>query len=90
MKTYAGWKGDLGDYLQVGDEVDEEMYWYFVEVLPPSTFVSNEVQIGEPVRHNDKGQPLFATLQSLDGEKWFYAGVLPVPLVRLANTFTQP
>jgi hypothetical protein len=88
MKTYGGWtesRKDLGVYLQVGDEVDEKMYWYFIEALPPMTLAKNEVQIGEPVRHNEKGQPLFATLQSTDGERWFYAGALPVPLTRLVN-----
>lgn len=34
IKTYANWKGDLEEYLQIGDVVDEEMADYFLNVLP--------------------------------------------------------
>jgi hypothetical protein len=29
VKTYAEWEGDLNQYLEIGDEVDEEMVDYF-------------------------------------------------------------
>lgn len=35
IKTLENWKGDLGEYLGNFSEVDSEMYWHFVEVLPP-------------------------------------------------------
>ena len=77
MKTYKGWNDsgkELDKYLQKGDEVDEEMYWYFVEVLPPATLRSNIVQIGEPSSHNTQGQPEFDTLEKINN-KWVYTGI---------------
>lgn len=72
LKTFAGWTGNLGEYLQPGDFVDEEMYRYFVNVMPPATFSDRVVQIGEPVSHVN-GRPTFATLQRTpDG--WRYCG----------------
>jgi hypothetical protein len=86
MKTYAEWQegnhGDLGEYLQVGDEVGEDMYWYFLEVLPPITWTLDEVQLGEPIDSDSEGHSRFSTLQR-KGERWFYAGVLTTPRHRI-------
>lgn len=81
MKTMKEWNGsglDLSQYLQVGDTVDEEMFDYFVGVLPPATMTSRCVQIGEPTRHNGEGKPMFETLEKLGG-LWTYAGVKVKP-----------
>ena len=70
-----GWheaKIDLGKYLQVGDEVSEDLYMYFLEVLPPATWHKDLVQIGEPVS-SVQGRATWATLCKKEG-KWLYAG----------------
>jgi len=75
MKTKKEWEDsgkDLNEFLQVGDEVDKEMYRFFVEVLPPACLSSRCVQIGEPYSE-DAGGNLFATLEKQDG-KWIYTG----------------
>jgi hypothetical protein len=72
MKTYKNWRGNLDQYLQVGDEVDQEMVDYFTDVLPPVTFNSNLVQMGEPYSHVN-GKATYSTVYRKDG-KWFYAG----------------
>lgn len=72
MKTYADWKGNLYDYLQIGDIVDEEMVEYFIDVLPPACFNSSCIQMGEPYSHID-GNATYATLKKVDGE-WVFAG----------------
>jgi hypothetical protein len=75
IKTRAGWhdsKLDLGKYLQVGDEVDEEMYDYFLEVLPPIQG-PGLLQISEPNDHINGGAT-YATLQRGAGNRWFYRG----------------
>lgn len=70
IKRYEDWKGNLDEYLQVGDIVDEDMYWYFVNVLPPASMNSSIVQIGEPNDHIG-GRATYATLKNTsDGWMW--------------------
>lgn len=73
MKTYRDWQnGSLSDYLQFGDEVDEEMMDYFLNTLPPVTWTSTLVQMGEPYSHV-AGRATYATLRR-EGGRWYYAG----------------
>jgi hypothetical protein len=75
VKTYASWTNsrlDLSLFLQVGDAVDDEMFRYFLEVLPPKTWRADLLQIGEPYSHL-QGRPTYATLHKCDG-RWIYAG----------------
>lgn len=75
MKTLQGWhesKKDLQEYLQIGDAVDDELYYYFIEVLPPACMSPRCIQIGEPYTH-DAGGPVFATLEKQNGQ-WIYTG----------------
>lgn len=72
IKTYEGWEGDLSEYLQPGDIVDEEMSDYFITVLPPACMSGGCIQIGEPHDHID-GRATYATLKYTDAG-WMYAG----------------
>ena len=75
IKTYADWNGsgkDLSQFLAIGDAVDEQMYYYFLEVLPPATNLSNLIQIGEPNSHVNN-RPTFSTLKRVNGQ-WIYCG----------------
>jgi len=75
IKTLRDWHEsgkDLNHFLQVGDIVDEEMYSYFLEVLPPACMSGRCVQIGEP-HSEDAGGLLFATLEKQNGQ-WVYTG----------------
>jgi hypothetical protein len=72
MKTYKNWKGNLENYLQPGDVVDEEMVNYFIDVLPPAYMNSNLVQMGEPYSHVN-GKATYSTVYRKDGN-WIYAG----------------
>jgi hypothetical protein len=75
MKTYQGWNGsgqDLSKYLQVGDEVDEELVDYILCVMPPATHRSDLIQMGEP--HSFvAGRETFTTVHCVNGT-WRYAG----------------
>ena len=80
MKTKKEWdnsKQNLGQFLQVGDVVDDEMYDYFLGVLPPACNSATCLQIGEPYTHSAAG-PHFPTLIKKDGQ-WTYAGNIPTP-----------
>lgn len=73
LKTYENWKkGSLSEYLQIGDEVDEEMMEHFLNVLPPATWRSTLIQIGEPYSHV-MGKATYSTLRRESG-RWYYAG----------------
>ena len=80
MKTKKDWDGSgkcLHEYLEIGDTVDDEMYDYFLGVLPPACNSGRCVQIGVPYTHSAAG-PHFATLIKKDGQ-WVYAGNIPTP-----------
>jgi len=83
LKTYNEWQGSLSEYLKIGDEVDQEMVEYFINVLPPATMNGSCVQIGEPYSHREdsktgKWRATYPTLKSNgqfgDNRKWFWAG----------------
>lgn len=73
VKTYENWKGSLSQYLEVGDRVDEEMYNHFINVLPPATFKSNLVQMGEPYSISKENKSTYETLELINGH-WTYKG----------------
>ena len=81
LKTYANWKGDLSNYLNWGDEVDEAMMDYVIGCLPPRTMNGNMVQMGEPYSDkliDGKYYPTYLTFISnglfIPNRKWYYAG----------------
>lgn len=73
IKKYEDWKGNLGDYLKVGDFVDTKIYNHFINVLPPMTFNNEMVQMGEPYSISPEGKPTFMTLIYTSGG-WKYVG----------------
>ena len=72
LKTYEGWKGNLHDYLEIGDQVDQELVDYFITVLPPATYNSRCIQMGEPYR-TVNGKMTYITLKKTN-EGWAFAG----------------
>lgn len=80
MKTYKEWiesKLPASQFLSVGDEVCNEIFEYFLEVLPPITWTKDCLQMGEPYNHNEKGQSQYLTLEKIN-EKWTYTGIKPL------------
>ena len=76
MKTMNGWTeskaGDFGAYVNVGDEVDEEIFDYFLNVLPPIYWTASLMQCSEPNRHVN-GKPTYTTFKR-EGGRFFYVG----------------
>ena len=92
VKTLVGWNGskkNLGEYLNVGDPVDKELEMYFLEVLPPATWTSAVIQIGEPYDHDENNRPRFSTLEKC-GENWVYMGNKTLPKYWGAELETTP
>lgn len=79
VRSYDAWEGPLGDYLTMGDAVDDALYWHFVEVLPPAYWDPKRLlQVGEPHDHNGPDDsPRFTTFQR-DAGVWIYTGHRPL------------
>lgn len=72
IKTYKNWKGNLDEYLEIGDIVDNAMVEYFINVLPPVTMNKNMIQMGETYSYVD-GKKIYSTLIKKQ-DKWIFAG----------------
>lgn len=76
MKSYKEWINSetktIDEYLNVGDEVDEEMIDYFRDILPPATCNFKMLQVGEPSNHVN-GQAIYMTFEK-EGDKWIFKG----------------
>lgn len=83
MKTIEQWnesKLSLSNFLNIGDEVDEDIAEYVLCVLPPATWTKNCIQLGEPYDHDNNGRARFLTLEKkVLGDNWFYAGIKTRP-----------
>lgn len=74
VKTYQAWKGDINDYLEVGDLVDFQMVSYFLRVLPV-VCENDMIQVSKPIKvciHGKREQVYPTLIQTEEG--WAYAG----------------
>jgi len=62
------------DFAKNGDEIDSEIYFYFLEVLPPIYHKNGVFQVSEPYSHIE-GKPTYQTFQKI-GSKYYYLGIL--------------
>jgi len=80
MKKYKDWpKGKSAtEWLQAGDEVDEELYYYFLEVVPPAIMKGGAFAVGEPLRYNENHDPVYQCfrLTGHTNNKYYYMGEL--------------
>lgn len=77
MKTKKEWdeSGLHADrYMQPGDEIDEELYLYFAEVVPPYESLISGFMMGEPVDEVN-GEYTFMCFTHID-EVYRYMGEL--------------
>ena len=49
-------------------ECTEEHYDYMLGVVPPAIMDAKGFMVGEPLRHNEHGQPLFAAFIHMNGK----------------------
>ncbi len=65
------------NYAIPGHEITEEVYFYFIGVVPP-IYKHRGFLVGEPYGRNKKGQKTymgFVQGRGLDSEKYFYVGI---------------
>lgn len=79
MKTLNEWNESkicLSNFLNIGDEVDEEIAEYILCVLPPATWTKECIQMGEPYTHNNEGRAMYLTIEKKAiGDNWIYTGI---------------
>lgn len=80
IKTYQDWQnnstGDLRQYLgQKPCEIDEELFFYLAEVVPPQYSGGDFLQTGES-SFEEYGVDYYSTCSNFDG-KYYFLGVLP-------------
>ncbi|MCC8014665.1 MAG: hypothetical protein LIO87_05670 [Eubacterium sp.] len=90
VKTFEGWHEsglhDYDDYCFPGDKVDNETVEYFINCLPPTTYKSGYVQIGDPYSceqdENGELRYTYSTFSIINSEKdsegnplWLYNGI---------------
>jgi hypothetical protein len=80
MKTYQEWEDgpamSITEYLEPGDEVDEEMYDYFGGATTPHFCNEFFLQGGEPT-FGRAGISHYMTFAVVKGDKYLYLGELP-------------
>ena len=82
MKTMEQWresKEDFTKFAKPGDEIDEEIYFYFLEVLPPAKMTGYGFLVGEPYDHNEDNKPLYAAFYNKPAydkpdDRYYYGG----------------
>lgn len=82
MFTRDQWKGDFHKCCPTGEEINEELYQYFYDILPPIGLSSGArmcgFQISEPHDHvlctDGKMRARYATFGSSNG-KFYYLGI---------------
>ena len=77
MRTMEQWnksKKDFSSFADPGDEIDEETFYYFLEVLPPARMTKYGFLVGEPYDHDNEGKPLYAAFHILSDGKYSYGG----------------
>lgn len=81
MKTLNGWNqsehSDFDSYVKRGQEIDEEIYDYFLGVLPPIYHKNGVFQVSEPYS-SFSGQETYSTFKKLGVRfaQYYYLGHL--------------
>lgn len=75
MFTMEDWNGSfLQSGINEGDEISEEVYFYFLECVPPRLRRKNGFLTGEPYTHNDDGDAVYMAFTTAQ-DKFFYVGL---------------
>lgn len=97
MKTLIGWRAsehnNFDGYVMVNDEIDRDIYDYFLEVLPP-IYCDNGFMVSEPYSYSSKyNTQTFACYVSLGGKYYYFGNISPLAVkesvTRLKESLTN-
>ena len=82
LKTIKGWMehgGSWDEYCKPGELVGEDVYWHFLDVLPPRNIGGGYLQMGEPHDcrtdpYTEKFRPTYMTFVQVEKGVWKYCG----------------
>lgn len=80
MKKLIDWDNSgetFTHYVKDGDEIDSDMYTYFLELVPPKFQGNGNFLMGEPYSENEQGKTLYMAFTERDG-KFYYLGLATV------------
>ena len=78
MKTKKQWddsKQNFKQFVNPGDQIDSELFYYFLEVLPPAAMLSGGFLVGEPYNTDENGNFQYDCFYEMD-RKYFYKGLI--------------
>ena len=78
MKTYKQWSDSQQDFkafINAGDEIDEDIYDYFLGAVPPARWEKQGYLSGEPYSHNSNGEAMYFMFTIEARHKYFYRGL---------------
>ena len=90
MKTFSEWQQttlNFHQYVESGEAIDEEMFDYFLGVVPP-TFVASEGKFfltGEPDCFD--GEELLYSSFMKHGDEYIYSGLMPLSAAKYLSQF---
>lgn len=81
MKTLIEWQtglhGNMTQYVQPFDEIDCDLYWYFMEILPPY-YTSSGFYCSEPYSTCHKyNTATYAHFSKIGGKYYFLGDISP-------------
>ena len=65
----------MDEFLSIGDAVDDDFTEYMVCCLPPKTWTSSIIQMGEPYSTDRSGHFTYLTFKKI-GNIWYYIGAV--------------
>ena len=78
MKTMKQWNGsklDFSQFAQPGDQIDDEIYFYFLGCVPPRKMTHYGFLVGEPYSHDiEQNAPTYDAFYKSPSNKYFYGG----------------
>ena len=78
-KTFKQWAKqdkDLDDFLSPGDYIDERLYNYIGEIIPPAYYSRNFIQGCDAIK-NECDVLFYITAHRTVDNRYLYLGVLP-------------
>jgi hypothetical protein len=75
MDEWLASDSDFDQFFQIGDDVDAEVYDYFLNILPPATWNAYMLQIGSIDHHDEDGKACYTTfIRDTSHGVWRYVG----------------
>lgn len=73
MYTMQDWERDKELRVEIGDTIDQDVFYQLRDCVPPTTLSMGLFQVGEAKDRDEHGHALYSTFMC-DGDNWIYIG----------------